>query len=214
MSDEVKKLLDGERTDVALRTALEAARASGATAEERKKLAATLVAATGNSKIGGEAPRAAVVSIKARTASRLRSIARITRTTVGLAAAIFVVVVVLRHLPKDDQAAQDAAATLQAHAENAPSDDVTGISKMPTEAELLAHARASLASAPAQAFEILEAHRRDHPRGTLSEERDALRVEALVALGRRSDAQMNGELFLRQYPSSVHASRVRGALAQ
>lgn len=214
MSDEVKRLLNDSSTDSTLRSALEHARSTGATPVERQKLTAALIAATGNPRIDAGALQSSVKESKSRGPSRLRSVVRITRTTLGLAAAIFVVVMILRHLPTAEERTEDAAVSVQRNHGTPSSGETAGLVKMPTEAELLARARATLSGAPAQAFEILETHRRDHPHGEFAEERDAMRIHALVAIGRRADAQMNGELFLRQYPRSSYAAGVRRVLAR
>lgn len=50
--------------------------------------------------------------------------------------------------------------------------------------------------------------------GLLIQERQALRVEALVALGRMGEAREAADAFLRRYPESPHAGRVRSWRAQ
>ncbi len=61
--------------------------------------------------------------------------------------------------------------------------------------------------APA-AFAALEAYGRDFPEGLLAEEADALRVEALCALGHHDDAARAAASFLSRYPRSLHTARV------
>jgi hypothetical protein len=63
---------------------------------------------------------------------------------------------------------------------------------------------------PAVALERMDEHRRAYPNGALSEERDALRVGALCALG-RSDAQAEAHAFLVNHPTSPFVARVRDA---
>jgi hypothetical protein len=63
---------------------------------------------------------------------------------------------------------------------------------------------------PAVALERMDEHRRVYPDGALSEERDALRVGALCALG-RSDAQAEARAFLVDHPASPFVARVREA---
>jgi hypothetical protein len=46
--------------------------------------------------------------------------------------------------------------------------------------------------------------------GVLAQERLALRIEALVAVGRRAEARRAAEAFLVRYPESPHAGRIRG----
>jgi hypothetical protein len=63
---------------------------------------------------------------------------------------------------------------------------------------------------PAIALERIEEHRRIYPDGTLGEERDALRVDALCAL-RRPDAETEVQAFLASHPASPFVARVREA---
>jgi hypothetical protein len=73
--------------------------------------------------------------------------------------------------------------------------------------------RAALAAhAPARALLLLDAFERQYPGSSLSEETAVLRVDALVSLGRNGDARALGEDFLRRYPRSAYAERVRAQL--
>jgi hypothetical protein len=63
---------------------------------------------------------------------------------------------------------------------------------------------------PAVALERMDEHRKAYPNGALSEERDALRVGALCALG-RADAQAEARAFLAAHPGSPFVARVREA---
>jgi len=64
---------------------------------------------------------------------------------------------------------------------------------------------------PTAALVELEAHERVYPHGTLSEERDALRVLALCAVGRKVEGVEERARFLRTQPLSVYAARVQAA---
>ena len=55
-------------------------------------------------------------------------------------------------------------------------------------------------------------HEQRFPKGQLAEEREAIAVQALVALGRGDDARARGERFKRTYPNSVLAPAVNAAL--
>jgi hypothetical protein len=61
----------------------------------------------------------------------------------------------------------------------------------------------------AQALAALDALRRELPNGELGQEREALTIEALQALGRSEEARRRGEAFLARYPASPHAAGVR-----
>jgi hypothetical protein len=66
------------------------------------------------------------------------------------------------------------------------------------------------AGQPAAALARTEEHRREYPDGALSEERDALRVCAICALG-RGDAETEAQAFLASHPSSPFVTRIREA---
>jgi hypothetical protein len=78
--------------------------------------------------------------------------------------------------------------------------------------ELRAIRAALAAHAPARALLLVEAFEREHPGSSLSEEAAVLRIDALIGLGRGSDARALGEDFLRSYPHSAYAERVRSQL--
>jgi hypothetical protein len=72
----------------------------------------------------------------------------------------------------------------------------------------LAYARADYAAALA----LLLEHSRRFPMGRLAEERDALRVRALVASGRRIEARRAADAFDKRFPRSVLRPRVEETL--
>ena len=62
---------------------------------------------------------------------------------------------------------------------------------------------------PGGALAMLEAARARFPRGVLLQERQVLTIEALAASGDRARASRQARGFLRQFPASPLASRVR-----
>jgi outer membrane protein assembly factor BamD (BamD/ComL family) len=68
------------------------------------------------------------------------------------------------------------------------------------------HSAAALAS--------IGEHARRFPRGALSEERDALRVEALVAAARYGEARASAARFHAAYPGSLLTPAVDSALRE
>ena len=80
------------------------------------------------------------------------------------------------------------------------------------ERALLDQARAALVSGdPQAALGTLERHRRGFPDGRLAEERDVLRVKALFAAGRTTEAREAAASFLRKHPASLFRSAVEDA---
>jgi len=75
------------------------------------------------------------------------------------------------------------------------------------ELRLVDGARIRLAADPTSALSLLDAHARDFPHGQLALERDVLRVDALLRLGRRSDAEAVTRSLAAQAPGSPQAER-------
>jgi len=79
----------------------------------------------------------------------------------------------------------------------------------------LEEARAALsAGRAADALAIIEALTAAVPRSAMGEERDALRVLSLVAVGRVDDADVDAAAFLERYPRSLFAPRIRAAVTR
>jgi hypothetical protein len=77
------------------------------------------------------------------------------------------------------------------------------------EQELLDRARALLLKGePAAALKVIDMHRRRFPHGVLSEERDALQIEALGSAGRTDEACRAAQVFHGAYPGSLLARAV------
>jgi len=76
--------------------------------------------------------------------------------------------------------------------------------EVPTELELVSAARRSVSTDAAHALALTAEHARIYPDGILSEERDALRIRALIGVGRIADARRQADAFHRGYPHSVH----------
>jgi TolA-binding protein len=74
-------------------------------------------------------------------------------------------------------------------------------------------ARALLARGDAQgALARLDAYARAYPKGRLQLEAEVMRIDALTKSGQTGAAKKRAEAFLRKYPNSVLASRVRALL--
>lgn len=76
----------------------------------------------------------------------------------------------------------------------------------------IASARALIDRDPAAALVILQRLSRAHPQGYFVEERAALTVLALAADDKEDDARKHAARFLRAYPTSPFADRVRNAV--
>ena len=83
----------------------------------------------------------------------------------------------------------------------------------PAERLLLEKARQQLAEGQADdALVSLDKHRQRFENGTLTEEREALRIIALVGVGRTRWARQQFEVFERQHPNSLLAPALRSTL--
>ena len=83
------------------------------------------------------------------------------------------------------------------------------------ESQVIGSARSVLRSGDAaRALQLLELAERRYPQGVLNQEREALRVEALTRLGRIAEARERAKAFLRAYPTSPYASRVKNRIGE
>jgi hypothetical protein len=81
------------------------------------------------------------------------------------------------------------------------------------ERALLDVARTALARGePAQALAATNRHAHEYPDGALVEEREALAIKALVALGRRDEARTRAREFERRFPNGLMLRAVKGAV--
>ncbi len=70
--------------------------------------------------------------------------------------------------------------------------------------------RAALAGGDAaRSLALVDAHEAAFPGGAFSQETVLLRIEALVKLGRRSEATALGRAFAAAHPTSPHLAKVR-----
>lgn len=79
----------------------------------------------------------------------------------------------------------------------------------PSQADLLAQAWQALGkNDPSATLQLLDTDRRLHPDGALSEEREAMHVQALAAAGHMVEARTEAEAFRARYPHSVHRAAI------
>ncbi|NVB80125.1 MAG: hypothetical protein HOV81_17155 [Kofleriaceae bacterium] len=79
----------------------------------------------------------------------------------------------------------------------------------PSQARLIREAWAAIASGESEhALELAQRDRDLHPDGALSEEREALAVQALANLVRDDEARAAATQFLAQHPASIHRARI------
>jgi len=108
---------------------------------------------------------------------------------------------------------QPAAAPASPRATPRPPPAPGGDAALAEESALLERARTALSRGrSAAALDALSEHARRFPRGSLAEERDALRVQALVQAGRGGEARARALEFRRRFPQSLSWPAVQAAL--
>jgi hypothetical protein len=81
------------------------------------------------------------------------------------------------------------------------------------ERALLDVARAAIARGDAtEALASVDRHAHEYPDGVLVEEREALAIKALVAVGRRDDAERRAQRFEERFPNGLMLRAVKSAL--
>ncbi|MEM9456109.1 MAG: hypothetical protein AAGF11_18145 [Myxococcota bacterium] len=80
------------------------------------------------------------------------------------------------------------------------------------EARMVAKARSQLSRDPQRALALVQQAEKEFPYGQLVEERRAIAIQALVALGRKDEAHRQADAFLARYGRGAHAAAVRRAL--
>jgi hypothetical protein len=81
------------------------------------------------------------------------------------------------------------------------------------ELQLLQRARRTLATDPARTLVLTEEHARSHARGSFTEEREALAIEAMIGLGQRAAAARRLAAFHARFGRSIHRNRLEALLA-
>jgi TolA-binding protein len=106
-----------------------------------------------------------------------------------------------------------AAVASAAATSSAPTPSASAQAEREDELSLIQRAHAALRSGQAaSALELTQEHAKTYPRGVLGQEREVIAVEALQRLGRYGEARSRGDAFLRVFPKSSHARRVRAIL--
>jgi hypothetical protein len=77
------------------------------------------------------------------------------------------------------------------------------------EVALISSAQQALERDPHRALAALNEHARRFEHGVLAEEREVLRFDALVALGRLDEARMRARAFVSSFPKSAQRARLR-----
>jgi hypothetical protein len=97
---------------------------------------------------------------------------------------------------------------------NTTLDSFPGAGPQAVEAEirLIESARARVVSDPARALQLCLQHDQTFPDGVMREEREAIAVSALIALGRHSEALEHGARFLSGHPASPYGPSLREQL--
>jgi outer membrane protein assembly factor BamD (BamD/ComL family) len=84
----------------------------------------------------------------------------------------------------------------------------------PSELTLLQGAQDALGADPGRALELLDAHRRAYPTGSLAQEREVLAIDALLRLRHRQRAEQRAARFRARYPTSGQIRRIETLLSE
>ena len=83
------------------------------------------------------------------------------------------------------------------------------------ERELLSIARTAVARGQGDAaLAALDRHASQFPRGRLAEERESLRIQALIATGRKAEAQDRAKAFGKQFPNSLQKKAIETSIGE
>lgn len=82
----------------------------------------------------------------------------------------------------------------------------------PAELELLEAAQQALQTSPEQALVLTDRHRREHPSGAFSQEREQIAIEALYAEGNLPAMRARAHRFREAFPRSAYSGRIRELL--
>ncbi|HRG99589.1 MAG TPA: hypothetical protein PLR99_25255, partial [Polyangiaceae bacterium] len=82
------------------------------------------------------------------------------------------------------------------------------VDDLAAEAALLRAAQDGLRGDPTVALARASEHARRFPRGALTQEREAIAIEALVKLGRGAEARARADRFAKSFPGSTHQRRL------
>ncbi len=88
-----------------------------------------------------------------------------------------------------------------------------GDGDLTAERELLSIARTAVARGQGDAaLAALDRHARQFPRGRLAEERESLRIQALIAAGRKDEAKSKAKDFGKQFPGSLQKKAIETSI--
>ncbi len=110
--------------------------------------------------------------------------------------------------PSEPVVAPPSAAPVTSAAPTAPVPTPHASAVARPEIEILRDAQAAAASSPARALALADEHERSYPNGSLGQEREMIRIQALVALGRKSEARARAARFRASHPGSAYAQRI------
>jgi hypothetical protein len=112
-------------------------------------------------------------------------------------------------LPAPEVEATRRRAARTGGAATKPIDDETKAARTRDEVRILRQARRAVSTDPARAWALVRQLESEYADGLMVEEREAVAIEVLAALGRDDEARQRGQTFLQRYPASPSADRVR-----
>jgi hypothetical protein len=124
----------------------------------------------------------------------------------------------LRPLLPSAEPAPSASSVPTLAPSSSPHLDVSASAQAPlspraSELELMHDAKAALASDPGHALSLLNRLAKLYPSGVLAQEREVLAIDALLRLGRKSEANARATRFSSSYPASAHWPHIQRLLS-
>lgn len=101
----------------------------------------------------------------------------------------------------------DPSESVAARATPAPTATASTAEQGLSEIALLQQAQAELGGNPGRALALTQQHARRFPGGALSQEREAIAIQALAGLGRTAEARARAERFAAAFPGSAYVRR-------
>lgn len=82
------------------------------------------------------------------------------------------------------------------------------------EMEILKEAQAARRSNPARALQLVDEHAAAYPRSGMAQEREMIRIESLLGVGRRAEAKTLADAFRKANPNSGYSRRLDALLGE
>lgn len=80
--------------------------------------------------------------------------------------------------------------------------------------EILKEAQAARRTNPARALQLVDEHAAAYPKSGMAQEREMIRIESLIGVGRRAEAKSLADAFRKANPNSGYSRRLDALLGE